>query len=235
MIDFETKERITVPHARVSALQFVKEQGAKKALADVHTLLGDQNRSKRMFGLYILQHSYPASMSIARKHLPIVADDESWEVRETVAMVLRRLLEKDFGLWFPIIKKMGTSDPVNVRRAAIVGSMIKTIDTSQAAKIWDLYLPHLKSREIYIKKNLGPFALAHLAIKQPDQVFGLMRALSISKPDEMVAWNILMAFSQRLGKQYPDKAWEFLLLAQSDDRVAVVRAVRSIQRKLGLS
>lgn len=163
--------------------------------------------------------------------LPHLADDPSWKVREVVATLLRRLLEKHFDIWFVVVELLAHSSVVNLQRTAIVGTMIKTVDEVKITKILNLYLPHLKSKDVYIKKNLGPFALPHFATRCPDLVFALMHTLAQDQ-DEMIRWNLLMAFSQRLGTMYSEKGQEFITLFKHDERVTVQRAVKSLQRTL---
>ncbi len=232
MIDLDkVTSRIKIPEIRSAAVEFARSCGVAEIKKEILENIKSPNRNRRMYALNLALLLDKNNFEFLKREILKMANEEDWEMREEASQILRRLLEYDFEKWIKVVEECAKSESVNLQRVAIVGSMIRKPTDSELLQILNNYFPLLSSRGTYVKKNLGPFALAYLTTKNPKLIFGLVEKWS-NQEDEMVRWNLLMMFSQKLGKMYPDKAKEMVKKYKTDSRPTVLRARRSIERRL---
>ncbi|MBC7264583.1 MAG: DNA alkylation repair protein [Chloroflexi bacterium] len=159
---------------------------------------------------------------------------ERWEAREGGAFGLRDELEADFDRAFPVVRSWIANSHPYLRRAGVVVCRMRRgrCTPRQVALLLEAMEPALLERERYVRVNVGPFALASLAHVQPDVALPRI-AQWAHREEEVVRWNVAMAFSQALGRRYPDVGLAILRLLATDPRRFVWRAVASSLRNIG--
>lgn len=163
-----------------------------------------------------------------------MADDQSWEVRECAAMLLRDLLFDDFDFYLAEMKKMVKNKNPNIRRVAVVSSMHSRLTEVQARKIAKyIYEPLLADDNVYVRKNLGPFAVSQHLRLYPEMTLEFFDAW-IKEKKPRVVWNILNAFQParlRANKDLIPKAKEYLKLFSSSEDKTIQSAIKSLRRR----
>ena len=178
---------------------------------------------------------------VSRKELVEVvyrlANDSSWEIRETAAGLLKHLLLKDFDYYLGVMKKMVKDKNPNIRRAAVVGSMQTKLSDEQTEKVaLFVYTPLITDENEYVRKNLGPFALDNFLRLHPPIAFKFFDRWVKSREPRAI-WNVLNAFSISRLKSKKYGAWvkeakNYLKIAESFDNKTVQTAVKSLRRRL---
>lgn len=158
---------------------------------------------------------------------------ERWETRESGAFGLRDELEANFDRALPVVRSWIANSHPYLRRAGVVACRMRQghCTPRQVALLLEAPEPALLEREKYVRVNLGPFALADLARVQPDVVLPRIAQWAHCE-EEVVRWNVAMAFSQALGRRYPDVGLAILRLLAIDPRRFVWRAVASSLRNI---
>jgi hypothetical protein len=167
-----------------------------------------------------------------------LANDPSWEVRENAAGLLKRLLLIDFDLYLEIMRRMVKSENPNIRRAAVVGSMQTKLNRTQIEKVaYHVYEPLLRDNDVYVRKNLGPFALNEILLRLHPDLATKYFDRWIKTKHPRVVWNILNAFQlSRLKKRkhgsHLKEARRYLRLAENLEDKTAQSAVKSLRRRI---
>ncbi|MBI2641594.1 DNA alkylation repair protein, partial [Candidatus Roizmanbacteria bacterium] len=221
---------LKIPELRKHLKRILKETSDENELRKMALdLLKKGDFGNNFIGGHILDRN---PHLIPRKELEQIiykmADSSLWDVRETAAGMLRNLLLKDFDLWFGVMKKMAKDKNVNIRRAAVVGSMAIGITENQMKKIADEIYPHvLTNSQEYIRKNLGPFAIGSFFARLFPRLAFTYLDKWMKQKDPYVRWNVLMTFSQARAKEYPHVAKKYIRLVSNDTHPVVQRAIKS--------
>ena len=165
-----------------------------------------------------------------------LADDGDWVVREYAASGLGSVLDAHFDAAYPWFVAWTRHPSENIRRAAALATMPagRSGDADRAARCLDLLEPLLTDRSVYVRKNLGPFALgAALLVRHPDATFAALARWRDRYDDEQTRWNLAMACAASGGSRWPERALAFLHTLADDPRPYVWRAVASALLNLG--
>lgn len=164
-----------------------------------------------------------------------MADDQSWETRECAAMLLRDLLFDDFDFYLAEMKKMVKNKNPNIRRVAVVGSMHSKFTKVQARKIAKyIYEPLLSDDNVYVRKNLGPFAVSQHLRLYPEMTLEFFDNW-IKEKKPRVVWNILNAFQParlRANKDLIPKCKRFIEEVKSLEDKTIQSAIKSLRRRI---
>lgn len=205
------------------------------------TLCLSEDATAQEVGCILLAHSYPSNDSdtqqIVHAILQTLSDSENWEVREWAASACGEILTQHFATFLPSMTDWAKSPAENVRRAVVLALMYAghTLPLTFAKPILDLIETFLTDESIYVRDNLGPFAIGSTLIKAyPEQVLArLPRWLESS--NEQLRWNIAMVFSAAEGAKYAVQAKPILQTLSTDERPyirrAFKRALRQIQKR----
>jgi hypothetical protein len=166
-----------------------------------------------------------------------MADDSNWAARECAAMLLGRLLLSDFDYYFSEMKKMVKDKNPNIRRVAVVGSMVGGLNEGQSREVAEfVYGPLMVDDDIYVRKNLGPFAVSQLLRRYPKMAIKYFdQWIAGFKP--RVVWNILNAFQparlkeNRWGSRVKE-AKKYLAMVENLEDKTIQGAVKSLQRRI---
>ncbi len=163
-----------------------------------------------------------------------MADDADWEVRERAAVLLSELLVTDFDEIYARCLEWVHHPSENVRRAVVVGMKVaaKARKPGWGEKFLDLIEPLMSDRSVYVRKNLGPFAIGDGLLRYyPDLTLRRLEQWA-DQEDEQVRWNVAMVFSAASGATYIEAALPILGKLAADDRRFVWRAAASAMRNL---
>jgi 3-methyladenine DNA glycosylase AlkC len=164
-----------------------------------------------------------------------IADDVHWEVRESADNVLLPLLERNFDGAYALLQRWAGHPSENVRRAVVLTAKKagKERRPEWGEPLLDLLKPLLGDRSVYVRKNLGPFAIGDGLLRYyPDLTIARLTRWA-EEEDEQVRWNVSMAFSTAEAARHLDAALPILERLAADDRRFVWRAVASAMRNLG--
>src|SRR5712691_2025358 len=164
-----------------------------------------------------------------------LADHPDWERREAAATMLSELLLTDFETFYPKCLAWVHHLSENVRRAVVVGMKVaaKARVPAWGENFLDLIDPLMSDRSLYVRKNLGPFAIGDGLLRYYPQLTLQRLATWAKQPDPQTRWNVAMAFSAAEGAKHVDVALPILSALATDERRFVWRAVASAMRNLG--
>jgi len=164
-----------------------------------------------------------------------LADHPDWERREDAAWMLSQLFLTDFDGIYKRCLEWVNHPSEKIRRAVAVGVKIaaKHRVPEWGVRFLDLIEPLLSDRKVYVRKNLGPFAIGDGLLRCYPQVTLNRIATWARGPDEQTRWNVAMVFSAAEGVKHIDAALPILAGLATDKRRFVWRAVSSAMRNLG--
>jgi 3-methyladenine DNA glycosylase AlkC len=164
-----------------------------------------------------------------------LAEDPDWERREDAAWLLSELLLARFEAVYARCRRWVLHPSHSVRRAVAVAikRTCKARIPAWGERFLDLLEPLLSDRAVYVRKNLGPFAIGDGLLRcYPELTLRRLEAWA-HRSDEETRWNVAMAFSTAEGARHVEAALPLLTLLAADERRFVWRAVASAMRNLG--
>ncbi len=181
----------------------------------------------------LITSSYPVHREEATEILQRLCDDANWEVREWGGSAAAELLAHHFDEFYPLLRTWTAHPSPPVRRAvalAVKGAADRR-HPERAGLLLDLIELLLPDRADYVRRNLGPFAVASLLVRYPQDTIARVRQWARSD-DEMVRWNAAMAFSAAPARHHVKAALEILSELARDERRLVRAAVSAALRNL---
>ena len=193
-----------------------------------------EENASRELACAIVGVCYPTFEEETFELLMCLADDPCWGVKEEVTWAYAEILERDFEGIYPVFQEWTQHSSENIRRAIVIAA--KRVGKSRkeefAHPLFQLLEPLLSDRSVYVRKNLGPFALGDGLLRYyPKQGFWFLWKW-METNDEQIRWNIAMSLSSTAGAQYADQAIEILSELALDNRRYIWRAVASAMREL---
>lgn len=163
------------------------------------------------------------------EEIRILIIDNDWKLREKGGFEFRDLFSENFELVLPIVIEWINDNNERIRRAAVLACMQKKLHNqpSKIVALLDMLENSLNDSSRYVRKCHGPFVLGYLGYTYPAIVLPRIELWAKVKEQEYERWNIASAFSQALGRRYPDEAIKVLTLLASDSRPLVWKAVAS--------
>jgi HEAT repeat protein len=149
-----------------------------------------------------------------------LARDEDREVRLYAASTMARVIRSSFKTNVRHLRAWSRHPDPSVRRQVIIATVAVADERHPdwAKALLDLLEPHLSDRDPYIRRNLGPFALGQGMLRvYPDAALERF-AKWLGSNDEIVRWNIAMAFTGPVAALRCEKALEILKVLASDPR-----------------
>lgn len=162
------------------------------------------------------------------KNLYRQAKSSSWIERENGGFGLRNLLSSHFDEVYPICRKWAEDENPYIRRAAALScrQLKSNFDSGRIKDVLIIAEPLLTDSTLYVKKNLGPYALGHLMYYFPKETIPFLKKW-MKCQHEQVLWNVAMTFQQAAGRKHADVAIPILKRLGHDPRKYVWRAVAS--------
>jgi 3-methyladenine DNA glycosylase AlkD len=184
-------------------------------------------------GVHIIWRGYDHDKRSVTASLMKIADDPNWEVREYAAGAISATVYK-YKDFYNTLEKWRKHSSENIRRAVVMSAwgLRDRQNPTCALKAFALLEPLLYDSSVYVKKNLGPFAIGSWygnafpkeTLKQLDKWIRIK--------NDNVRWNVAMAFNNSFGNRYPEKALKYLKVLSKDKSKIVQRSVVSTLRTL---
>ena len=178
-----------------------------------------------------LARSHPAEVERAALRL---ARDDRWDVREAAAGLLGEALDVNFEHFYGSLRAwMGKGEP-RVRRAIVVAAKYaaRSRTPERGGPLLDLIAPALRDRDEYVRRNLGPFAIGDQLLRSyPDETLARLEEWA-KDPDEVVRWNVAMAFSSATGAKLVDRGLPIVRMLAGDESKFVARAANAALRRM---
>ena len=165
----------------------------------------------------------------AEQILTTLADDGHWLVREATHGVWGVLLKRNFIQVYPILQAWSTHSSANLRRcvAIAVRSAGNLRKEEWAEPLIRLLEPLLSDKTVYVRKNLGPYAIGDGLLRcYPDFTLRYLRRWA-NRRDEGSLWNVAMAFASYGGSKKWHEGIKILTKLATDGRRYVWRSVAS--------
>lgn len=161
-----------------------------------------------------------------------------WTVREEAATVLKALKAKYPQEVLEIFEEWSRQNNTYLKRAICV-AIIKTFkgEKEYLSQLIALLERIIKCDDVYVKKNCGPFGLAYLYKRYPEQMQKVLKNwIQKYKTNCVVLWNIIMVFSQANAKRFPNQGQEIVRAVKriADFNICpkLKRTVESVERKV---
>lgn len=220
---------------RAAARQIVRRCGdASEELAGwSRWLAGQASPSAKGLAALLITSSYPGRREEAVAILQRLCDDANWEVREWGGSAAGEILARHFDEFYPLLERWTAHPSPSVRRAVALAAKgaADRRHPERAGRLLTLIEPLLPDRAQYVRRNLGPFAIAGLLARYPEQTIARLRQWA-RLDDEMVRWNAAMVFAAAPARHHVASALEVLSDLARDERRLVRTAVSAALRNL---
>ncbi|MBM3316529.1 MAG: HEAT repeat domain-containing protein [Candidatus Eisenbacteria bacterium] len=149
-----------------------------------------------------------------------LARDEDREVRLYAASTIARIIRSSFRANVRYLRAWSRHADPSVRRQVIIATVAVADEEHPewARLLLDMLEPHLSDRDPYIRRNLGPFALGQGMLRvYPQETLDRLEKW-LQSDNEIVRWNVAMAFTAPIGALALERGLEILRLLAADPR-----------------
>jgi HEAT repeat protein len=203
----------------------------------IDTLATSPSPTARQVACLLLASRYPDDPVTVLRTAEALADDPHWEVREAAGGLLGTLLDRDFARIRGRLEELRSSRSENLRRSVVmaVKHAARRDKPERVPHLLSLLQPLLRDEEPYVRRNLGPFAIGDGLLRvDPKETLKFLREWSRDR-DQIVRWNVAMAFSSAIGSFHWPAAKSILeRLAKGPEplvRNAVAKAMRRCRQR----
>jgi HEAT repeat protein len=203
----------------------------------IDTLATSASPTARQVACLLLARRYPDDPSGVLNSAEVLAEDPHWEVREAAGGLLGTLLDRDFERVRGRLEDLRSSRSENLRRAVII-AVKYAARRDRPERVTDLLLllePLLSDAEPSVRRNLGQSAIGDGLLRvDPKETLKWLQEWSRDR-DQIVRWNVAMAFSSAIGSFHWPAARSILeRLAKGPEplvRNAVAKAMRRCRQR----
>jgi len=230
----ETKKH----HAKLygETLRFIKKNFGEEEIFVWTRQLALREETRSLACLMLaLGNPYQRHEEEVKKLLLTLGNDANWEVREAASDTFASVLLKNFDKAYPQFHEWVKHDSENIRRAVALAAkkVAKSRKPEYGERLLRLIEPLLSDKSVYVRKNLGPFAIGDGLLRAyPKLTMQYVKKWSRSQ-DDQVLWNVAMVFSAAEGVKHCDEALPILTRLAADKRRYVWRAIASALKNLG--
>lgn len=149
-----------------------------------------------------------------------LARDEDEEVRQYAASTMARIVRANFKQRFRYLQSWCNHPDPSVRRQVIIATVGVTDPKhpERAKMLLDMLEPHLKDRDPYVRRNLGPFALGQGLLRAyPEETLARFQDW-LESNDEVVRWNLATALATAVAISQWQMALDVLQVLAADRR-----------------
>ncbi len=178
-----------------------------------------------------LAASHPAEIERAIVRL---ARDDRWDVRKAAAVLLGEALDVAFDRYVGTCRSWMEREEPRVRRTVVVAAKYaaRSRAPERAMRLLDLIEPALHDRDQYVRRSVGPFAIGEQLLRSyPAETLARLERWA-QDPDEVVRWNVAMAFSSATGAKLAERGLPILRELARDSSRSVVRAANASLRRI---
>src|ERR1700674_4213330 len=193
--------------------------------------------TRRQVACLLLAGRYPEDPTGVLRTAELLADDPHWEVREAAGGLLGTLLDRDFARIRGRLEVLRSSRSENLRRSVVqaVKYAARRDKPERVPHLLALLQPLMRDEEPYVRRNLGQSAIGDGLLRvDPKETLKSLREWSHDR-DQIVRWNVAMAFSSAIGSFHWPAAKSILeRLAKGPEplvRNAVAKAMRRCRQR----
>ena len=149
-----------------------------------------------------------------------MARDEDAEVRQYAAGTMSRIIRANFRTRIRFMQAWSKNSDPSVRRQVIIAT-VGVADPKQPDRskpLLDLLEPHLKDRDPYVRRNLGPFALGQGLLRAYPEATLVRFKQWLHSDDEVVRWNLAIALAAASVVPQWEASLEILKVLAADPR-----------------
>jgi len=217
------------------ATALAEQQG--RAIRWIEALAASPSPTARQVACLLLVSRYREDPAGVLRTAEALADDPHWEVREAAGGLLGSLLDRDFVRIRGRLEELRSSRSENLRRSVVL-AVKYAARREKPDRVPDLLVllhPLLRDETAYVRRNLGPSAIGDALLRvNPKETLRCLREWSRDR-DQMVRWNVAMAFSSAIGSFHWPAAKSILeRLAKGPEplvRNAVAKALRRSRQR----
>jgi HEAT repeat protein len=217
------------------ALALAEQQG--RAIRWLDALTASPSPTARQVACLLLASRYPEDPVGVLRTAEALADDPHWEVREAAGGLLGSLLDRDFVRIRGRLEELRSSRSENLRRSVVlaVKYAARREKPERIPDLLQLLSPLMRDETAYVRRNLGPSAIGDGLLRvDPKETLLCLREWSRDR-DQIVRWNVAMAFSSAIGSFHWPAAKSILeRLAKGPEplvRNAVAKAMRRCRQR----
>jgi HEAT repeat protein len=203
----------------------------------IEALAAAPSPTARQVACLLLASRYSEDPAMVLQTAEQLAEDPHWEVREAAGGLLGTLLDRDFQRIRGRLETLRSSHSENLRRAVVlaVKYAARRDKPKRVPELLQLLQPLLRDEAPYVRRNLGAYTLGDALLRvDPKETLRALREWSKDR-DQMVRWNVAMAFSSAIGSFHWPAAKSILeRLAKGPEplvRNAVAKAMRRCRQR----
>lgn len=203
----------------------------------IDAMASSASPTARQVASLLLARRYQGDPDGVLRMAVVLAEDPHWEVREAAGGLLGTLLDRDFNRMRLRLEELRNSKSENLRRAVVlaVKYAARRDRPERVPDLLALLAPLLRAQGPYVRRNLGPSTIGDALLRVgPKETLRWLRDWSRDR-DEMVRWNVAMAFSSAIGSFHWPAAKSILeRLAKGPEplvRNAVAKAMRRCRQR----
>jgi HEAT repeat protein len=203
----------------------------------IDALATSASPTARQVACLLLASRYPEDPAGVLRTAEMLADDPHWEVREAAGGLLGTLLDRDFTKIRGRLEVLRSSRSANLRRSVVqaVKYAARRDKPERVPQLLALVQPLMRDEEPYVRRNLGQSAIGDGLLRvDPKETLKCLREWSRDR-DQIVRWNVAMAFSSAIGSFHWPVAKSILeRLAKGPEPVvrnAVAKAMRRCRQR----
>jgi HEAT repeat protein len=203
----------------------------------IDALATSPSPTARQVACLLLASRYPEDPTGVLKTAEMLADDPHWEVRDAAGGLLGTLLDRDFAQIRGRLEELRASRSENLRRSVVlaVKYAARRDKPERVPQLMALLQPLMRDEKPYVRRNLGPSAIGDGLLRvDPKETLKCLREWSKDR-DQIVRWNVAMAFSSAIGSFHWPAAKSILeRLAKGPEplvRNAVAKAMRRCRQR----
>ena len=211
--------------ARIASI--VRRDWASRLLA--HPRRADKHLAALLLAPLAVSHAAEVERAVVR-----LARDDRWDVREAAATLLGEALEVAFDHYVSSCRSWMEREEPRVRRAVVVAAKYaaRSRAPERSTRLLDLIEPALHDRDQYVRRSVGPFAIGDQLLRSyPAETLARLERWA-QDPDEVVRWNVAMAFSSAAGAKLAPQGLPTLTALTRDPSRSVVRAANATLRRI---
>lgn len=213
--------------ATAGIASLVRRDWASRLLA--HPRRADKQLAALLLAPLAASHAAEVERAVTR-----LARDDRWDVREAAAVLLGEALEVAFDHYVRVCRSWMEREGARVRRAVVVAAKYaaRSRAPERAARLLDLIEPALHDRDQYVRRSVGPFCIGDQLLRSyPTETLARLERWA-RDPDEVVRWNVAMAFGSAAGAKLAPQGLPILTALSRDPSRSVVRAANATLRRL---
>jgi HEAT repeat protein len=203
----------------------------------IDALATSPSPTARQVACLLLASRYPDDPAMVLRTAEALADDPHWEVREAASGLLGTLLDRDFNRIRQRLEVLRSSRSENLRRSVVlaVKYAARRDKPERVPQLLLLLQPLMRDEQPYVRRNLGASAIGDGLLRiDPKETLKALREWSKDR-DQIVRWNVAMAFSSAIGSFHWPAAKSILeRLAKGPEplvRNAVAKAMRRCRQR----